>query len=63
MMIASQNPGCSYIDEDGDKEQGFLDDNENFLSRKDALSIALACGQVKNVDNIRAQMLFSEDLW
>lgn len=43
--------------------QGFLDNYGYFLNRRDALAIALLAGQVKNVNDIRAHQLFSEDLW
>lgn len=43
--------------------QGFLDDEGNFLNRKDALRVALDAGQVLDPANIRANRLFSEDLW
>lgn len=46
-----------------DDEQGFLDDDGNFLNRVDALEHALKNNQVKDPDNIRAGQLFSEDLW
>lgn len=44
-------------------EQGFLADGEKFVTREEALSIALAAGQVKDANGIRAGRLFSEDLW
>lgn len=50
-------------DMDGSCEQGFLDDRGKFLSRKNALAVALKAGQVKCPDSIRAGRLFSEDVW
>jgi len=47
----------------GPDKQGFLDNNGEFLDRKQALAVALNAGQVKNPDNIRAGQLFSEDIW
>lgn len=44
-------------------EQGFLDDQGNFLDRFQALEHALACNQVKDINDIRAGRLFSEDVW
>lgn len=46
-----------------DNEQGFLDDEGRFLDRVAALEHALACNQVKDPTKIRADRLFSEDLW
>ena len=43
--------------------QGFLDSEGNFLDRYDALEVARAAGQIKDVRNIRADRLFSEDVW
>lgn len=47
----------------GPNIQGFLDDEGRFLDRKEALQVALAAGQVLNPADIRANQLFSEDLW
>lgn len=46
-----------------DDDQGFLDEDGRYLTRKQALVNALMHDQVKDPDNIRADMLFSEDLW
>jgi hypothetical protein len=43
--------------------QGFLDNRGKFLRRHDALRVALAARQVLDVFSIRANRLFSEDLW
>lgn len=43
--------------------QGFLDDSGRYLTRKEALPVALAAGQVLDVSNVRGKSLFSEDLW
>jgi len=43
--------------------QGFLDNDGVFLNRKEALQVALDAGQVLDVNAIRADRLFSEDLW
>jgi hypothetical protein len=43
--------------------QGFLDNEGVFVNRKEALDIALAAKQVKDINNIHAFQLFSEDLW
>lgn len=49
-------------------EDGFLTDQDHFLSRRQALDHAIACGQVDpespvGEDIVRSGMLFSEDLW
>lgn len=43
--------------------QGFLNDQDQFLTRQEALEHALLNNQVKNTNDIRAGQLFSEDLW
>lgn len=43
--------------------QGFLDSDGNFVDRFEALKIALEAKQVLNEKDIRAERLFSEDLW
>ncbi len=50
----------SHVD---NEEQGFLDNEGNFFTREEALVIALESKQVKDLNNIRAGKLFSEDLW
>lgn len=44
-------------------EQGFLDDEGCFLTRKQALVVAIANEQVLDVSKIRGNILFSEDVW
>ena len=44
-------------------DQGFLDEDGNYLTREQALERALETNQVKDINNIRAGILFSEDLW
>jgi hypothetical protein len=55
-----ETTGVSHVDND---EQGFMDDQGNFLNRVQALEHALACNQVKDPNDIRCGMLFSEDVW
>lgn len=43
-----------------EKEQGFLTNENRFVDRKEAAKIAIASGQITDVDN---NYLFSEDLW
>lgn len=52
--------GADTVDND---EQGFLDESGRFLSREQALTSARLHGQVKDLNDIRAGQLFSEDLW
>lgn len=42
-------------------EQGFIDDEDNFLNRIDAGKHALSCGQLDKLN--WAPQLFTEDLW
>ena len=42
-------------------EQGFIDDQQGFVTREEAAQIALAQGQVKSLH--APPSLFSEDLW
>jgi len=56
--------GTKFVDcSESRGDQGFLDANGVYLDRKAALARALALKQVKDEDDIRAGMLFSEDLW
>lgn len=48
---------------DGSDIQGFMTSTARFVNRKEALKIALAANQVLDPSNIRANQLFSEDLW
>lgn len=43
--------------------QGFLDNEGIFVNRREALDIALKANQIIDINNIRANRLFSEDLW
>jgi len=49
--------------ESGENEQGFLTSHNRFVSREDALIIALKNGQVIDLSEIRGDRLFSEDLY
>lgn len=57
-----QQTGISHVDAYED-DQGFLDANGRYLRRKPALARALLLGQVKDPAQVRAERLFSEDLW
>lgn len=57
-----QETKASHVDASGD-DQGFLDDAGNYLTRQEALAVALQCNQVKDPSDIRAGRLFSEDVW
>lgn len=56
-MIAKEN-GVGIA---GPDVQGFLDHTGRFLTRKQAMNHALACGQVTGRQ--RMEELYSEDLW
>ena len=45
------------------KHQGFLTSFGRFVSREEALKIALKSGQVKENETVHANKLFSEDLY
>ena len=49
--------------ESGENEQGFLTSKNRFVSREEALLIALRENQVINISEIRGNRLFSEDLY
>ena len=44
-------------------KQGFLDNEGVYVSRQEALEIALSANQVLDISSLRANQLFSEDLW
>ena len=50
-----------YASVPGDFEQGFMTDKGKFLTRKEAVDEAVACGQMKNPK--WPPDLYSEDLW
>ncbi len=47
----------------GENEQGFLTSKNRFVSREEALEIALRENQVIDLKEIRGNRLFSEDLY
>jgi hypothetical protein len=49
--------------ESGENEEGFLTSKNRFVSREEALVIALRENQVINITEIRGNRLFSEDLY
>jgi hypothetical protein len=56
--------GETSIDCNEDRgDQGFLDATGRYLTRKQALVSALLNKQVKDENDIRCGMLFSEDVW
>jgi len=59
-MIAKETN--NRVDASGD-DQGFLDENGLYYSRRPALIHALKNNQVKDMKDIRAGRLFSENLW
>lgn len=60
--IIGTQPDVKTVDARG-KDEGFLDENGEYLTREEALVNALANKQVKDETDIRAGQLFSEDLW
>ena len=49
--------------ESGENEQGFLTSKNRFVSREEALIIALRENQVIDLSKVRGDRLFSEDLY
>lgn len=49
--------------ESGEEEQGFLTSKNRFVSREEALIIALRENQVIDLSQVRGDRLFSEDLY
>lgn len=49
--------------EDGEHVQGFLTSKNRFVDREEALQIALKENQVLNINEIRGNRLYSEDLY
>ena len=49
--------------ESGENEQGFLTSKNRFVSREEALIIALRENQVMDIKEIHGNRLFSEDLY
>jgi len=44
-------------------EQGFITSHDRFVDRKEAMVIAKQANQIINLDNIRGDNLYSEDLY
>lgn len=64
MRLVCDLTGAMHVDcSESRGDQGFLDANGVYLDRVTALARALALKQVKDESDIRAGMLFSEDLW
>ena len=47
----------------GENQQGFIDEEGTFLTRKGALAVALDSKQILPTANVRGDQLYSEDLW
>lgn len=60
--IISQFLGASELDKTK-TEQGFLDHNDTFLNRYDAMQEAIKCQQVPYYADKIDTELYSEDLW
>lgn len=54
--------GYKNIEDYEVRDQGFLDEETNFLSRTEAMREALVCNQLKDNEDYLPE-LFSEDLW
>ncbi len=64
IQTISRLTGATTIDCcDSRGDQGFLDASGQYLDRKQALVRALTNDQVLDPNDIRAGMLFSEDVW
>lgn len=61
-LIIERNPDVTHVDSRG-QDQGFLDENGLYLTRKCALGIARANGQLRTDREVHANQLFSENLW
>ena len=62
-MALNKETGNQYFAvECGPDAQGFLTSDGEFVSRKQAMTIACATGQV-DINNRRTTELFTEDLW
>ncbi len=59
--IVDEDPSVTDVGSRGD-DQGFLNEDGLYLTRKCALSFAVANGQVKN-GKLIGSVLTSEDLW
>ena len=57
-----ETTGASHVDMLAD-DQGFLDEAGHYLTREQALAVALRSGQVRMPADVRCGELFSEDLW
>jgi hypothetical protein len=57
-----EKTGVKTVDSRND-DQGFLDNHGNYLTRRQALRVARAAGQLKPDAQIRCGLLFSEDVW
>lgn len=57
-----EETGVKTVDAYGE-DQGFLNSMGKYFTRKEALDIAIANGQLKNPDVILHFQLYSEDLW
>ena len=58
-MIREKVCRCPYP---GGNAQGFVTDDGQFVSREEALRIAISAGQVKEGETCQKDRLFSEDL-
>lgn len=62
IRLIAETTGVSYVDSRGE-DQGFLDEDGNYLNRKQALLSAKINNQILDESKIVANQLFSENLW
>jgi hypothetical protein len=62
IRLIIEKTGTKYVDS-REEDQGFLDQSGRYLNRKQALLSAKVNNQIKDLTQIRCNMLFSEDLW
>ncbi len=63
MYTMTSVTGKPTNDNIGEHVQGFLTSKNRFVDRKEALIIALKMNQVKDINDIRGDNLYSEDLY
>ncbi len=65
LSLIREETGEPFIDVDSEDDEGFLDEDGNYLRRKPALASAIVNDQLKNKDKLCGGHigLFSEDVW
>lgn len=62
IRLIAELTGVKYVDS-RDEDQGFLDADGRYLTRRQAIVSARINRQIKNPSKIRLGQLFSEDVW